>query len=69
LVDVDMTKKAISRLINHSYRTLGIKATVVFADKLMYLVFPTQLDAGVSFGVDDMAIPMGKEDIISCCRS
>lgn len=64
LVDVDMTKKAISRLINHSYRTLGIKATVVFADKLMYLGFSNATRAGVSFGVDDMAIPMGKEDII-----
>ena len=64
LVNVDMTKKAISRLINHSYRTLGIKATVVFADKLMYLGFSNATRAGVSFGVDDMEIPARKEEII-----
>lgn len=69
LVNVDMTKKAISRLINHSYRTLGIKATVVFADKLMYLGFSNATRAGVSFGVDDMEIPAGKEEIIVAAES
>ena len=64
LVNVDMTKKAISRLINQSYRSLGIKASVVFADKLMYLGFSNATRAGVSFGVDDMAIPDRKEEII-----
>jgi len=64
MVNVDMTKKAISRLINQSYRSLGIKASVVFADKLMYLGFSNATRAGVSFGVDDMAIPGRKEEII-----
>ena len=64
MVNVDMTKKAISRLINQSYRSLGIKASVVFADKLMYLGFQNATRAGVSFGVDDMAIPDRKEEII-----
>jgi DNA-directed RNA polymerase subunit beta' len=64
MVNADMTKKAISRLINHCYRTLGIKATVMFADKLMYLGFANATRAGVSFGVDDMAIPERKEEII-----
>ena len=69
MVNVDMTKKAISRLINHCYRTLGIKATVVFADKLMYLGFSNATRAGVSFGVDDMAIPARKEEIIVAAES
>ncbi|GAB6048848.1 DNA-directed RNA polymerase subunit beta' [Methyloparacoccus murrellii] len=69
LVNVDMTKKAISRLINHSYRTLGIKATVVFADKLMYMGFSNATRAGVSFGVDDMAIPARKEEIIAAAEA
>ena len=69
LVNVDMTKKAISKLINHSYRTLGIKATVVFADKLMYLGFSNATRAGVSFGVDDMAIPARKEEIIAAAEA
>ncbi len=64
MVNQDMTKKAISRLINHSYRALGIKASVVFADKLMYTGFQYATRAGVSFGVDDMEIPDRKEEII-----
>lgn len=69
MVNVDMTKKAISRLINHCYRTLGVKSTVVFADKLMYLGFSNATRAGVSFGVDDMAIPARKEEIIVAAES
>lgn len=64
MINQDMTKKTISKLINYSYRTLGIKATVVFADQLMYLGFSHATRAGVSFGVDDMAVPGRKEEII-----
>ncbi|BBL76575.1 DNA-directed RNA polymerase subunit beta' [Methylomagnum ishizawai] len=64
MINTDMTKKNISRLINYCYRTLGIKATVVFADQLMYLGFSNATRAGVSFGINDMAIPKAKEDII-----
>jgi DNA-directed RNA polymerase subunit beta' len=64
MINQDMTKKNISKLINYSYRTLGIKATVVFADQLMYLGFSNATRAGVSFGINDMAIPKRKEDII-----
>src|SRR6185369_7271458 len=39
LVNIELTKKAISRLINQCYRLLGLKDTVVFADQLMYTGF------------------------------
>src|SRR5690606_9261841 len=39
LVNTELTKKNISRLINSCYRQLGLKDTVVFADKLMYTGF------------------------------
>ncbi len=64
MINQDMTKKTISRLINHTYRTLGIKATVIFADQLMYMGFSYATRAGMSFGVGDMAIPARKEAII-----
>ncbi|TPQ24426.1 DNA-directed RNA polymerase subunit beta' [Methylomonas sp. EFPC3] len=64
LVNVDMTKKNISRLINYSYRYLGIKETVILADKIMYLGFKYATRAGVSFGIEDMEIPLKKADII-----
>lgn len=65
LANCDMTKKNISRLINYSYRFLGNKDTVVLADQLMYLGFRYATISGVSFGIEDMAIPAKKEDIIN----
>jgi len=65
LVNCDMTKKNISRLINYSYRHLGNKDTVVLADQLMYLGFRYATISGVSFGIEDMAIPAKKVDIIN----
>jgi len=59
-----MTKKNISRLINYSYRYLGIKETVVLADQIMYLGFRYATRSGVSFGIEDMEIPEKKADII-----
>ncbi len=64
MVNCDMTKKNISRLINYCYRYLGNKDTVVLADQLMYLGFRYATISGVSFGVEDMAIPAKKVDII-----
>ncbi len=64
LVNVDMTKKNISRLINYCYRYLGIKETVILADQIMYMGFKYATRAGVSFGIEDMVIPAKKADII-----
>lgn len=64
LVNVDMTKKNISKLINYSYRYLGIKETVILADQIMYMGFKYATRAGVSFGIEDMEIPPKKADII-----
>ncbi|UCE88662.1 MAG: DNA-directed RNA polymerase subunit beta', partial [Pseudomonadota bacterium] len=65
LVDQELNKKAISRLINVCYRNLGLKATVVFADQLMYTGFHYSTRAAVSFGVDDMVIPDEKTNILA----
>jgi len=64
LVNCDMTKKNISRLINYSYRYLGNKDTVILADQLMYLGFKYATISGISFGIEDMVIPAKKVDII-----
>ncbi len=64
-VNRNMTKKAISGLIDACYRQLGLKATVIFADKLMYTGFYYATRSGVSFGVDDMVIPIQKYDILA----
>jgi DNA-directed RNA polymerase subunit beta' len=64
LVNRDMTKKAISNVINVCYRTVGLKETVVFADQLMYTGFHYATRAGVSIGVDDMVVPQQKGKIL-----
>jgi len=64
-VNRDMTKKAISNVINLCYRGVGLKETVVFADQLMYTGFAYATRAGVSIGVDDMVVPQQKGKILS----
>src|SRR5687768_9909860 len=68
LINQDMTKKAISGVINACYRTLGLKETVVFADQLMYTGFHYATRAGVSIGVDDMVVPEQKQKILGAAE-
>jgi len=63
-VNQNMTKKAISACINASYRQVGLKKTVVFADRLMYMGFGYATRAGVSIGVNDMVVPEQKAGIL-----
>ncbi len=64
LVNRDLNKKNISNLINVCYRRLGLKATVVFADQLMYMGFSYATRAGMSIGIEDMIIPDNKPEIL-----
>ena len=59
-VNRDLSKRAISDLINTCYRKVGLKDTVVFADQLMYTGFAYATRAGISIGVNDMVIPEEK---------
>jgi len=65
VVDRAMTKKAIGDVINTSYRRLGLKDTVIFADQLMYLGFTQATQSGSSVGADDMVIPAEKAEILA----
>lgn len=64
LVNTTMNKKTISNLIDASYRQVGMKATVIFADHLMYTGFYYATRSGLSIGVNDLVIPKKKSDII-----
>ena len=65
IVNCDMTKKNISRLLDYSYRHLGNKSTVVLADQIMYLGFKYATRSGISFGINDMEIPKEKVQILA----
>ena len=69
VIDRTMTKKAIGDLINICYRRLGLKDTVIFADQLMYMGFTQATKSGASVGVDDMAIPESKAEILATAEA
>jgi DNA-directed RNA polymerase subunit beta' len=64
LLNRTLKKRQISGLINSCYRRLGLKKTVVFADKLMYTGFHYATKAGVSIGIDDLVVPEEKKAIL-----
>ena len=64
LLNETLKKKQISALINSCYRRLGLKKSVVFADKLMYTGFRFATKAGVSIGIDDLMVPDEKVGIL-----
>jgi DNA-directed RNA polymerase subunit beta' len=69
LINRVLKKKTISELINACYRRVGLKASVIFADQLMYAGFAFATRAAVSFGMDDMIIPGEKSEIIGQAES
>ena len=69
LVNRAMSKKAISNTINVCYRNLGLKKTVVFADRLMYTGFRFATIAGISIGVNDMVVPESKGAILAVAEA
>jgi len=60
-----LKKKEISRLINLSYRRCGLRATVIFADKLMQSGFRLATRGGVSIAMGDMVVPTVKGEILA----
>jgi DNA-directed RNA polymerase subunit beta' len=68
-INQTMSKKAISNVINACYRQLGLKQTVVFADRLMYTGFRLATKAGISIGVNDMVVPENKGEILAVAEA
>jgi len=64
-----LKKKEISRLINDSFRRCGLRATVIFADKLMQAGFQLATRGGISIAMGDMLVPTVKEDILAQASS
>ncbi|WP_370155301.1 DNA-directed RNA polymerase subunit beta' [Ferrovibrio sp.] len=63
-----LTKKEITNVIDVVYRHCGQKETVIFCDRMMALGFTRAFKAGISFGKDDMVVPMAKEGLIEETR-
>ena len=65
LIDRPLTKKAVSELLGECYRTMGTKATVVFADHLMYTGYKYATRAAISIGLEDLLIPEEKGELVA----
>jgi len=69
LVNKTLDKKGISQLVDECYRRAGLKATVIFADQLMYLGFEYSTVSGASIGIEDFVIPEDKPAIIKSAEN
>ncbi len=58
-------KKKIGGLLNACYRALGLKDTVMFADRIMYTGFRFAALSGCSICTDDILIPKSKPTLIA----
>ena len=65
LINTTLDSKQISSLIDTCYRKAGLKRTVIFADRLMYIGYEFSTKSGSSIGIDDFVIPEDKERIVS----
>jgi DNA-directed RNA polymerase subunit beta' len=57
-------KKVLRQLVDHVYRNLGPKATVILSDRLKDVGYSYSTRGGLSICIDDMIIPQAKEDIL-----
>lgn len=65
LINQPLTKKVVSSLLNICYRRLGLKASVIFADQLMYTGYRYATRSGISIGINDLVVPEAKAEIIA----
>ncbi len=57
-------KKVLRQLVDHVYRNLGPKATVILSDRLKDIGYSYSTRGGLSICIDDMIIPHAKEEIL-----
>jgi DNA-directed RNA polymerase subunit beta' len=59
-----LKKKGLGQLVQYCYLRSGLKETVHMLDELKNIGFHYATVAGISIGVDDMVVPLGKSDLI-----
>ena len=64
-----MTKKELAFLIDYTYRHAGTKETVILADRLKDLGYEYATRAGISICINDMKIPISKEEMVESAES
>ncbi|MCX5865110.1 MAG: DNA-directed RNA polymerase subunit beta' [Deltaproteobacteria bacterium] len=64
-----MGKKQLAKLIDHTYRHAGTKATVILADRLKDMGYEFSTRASISICINDMMIPVTKDDRLAQAES
>ena len=64
-----LKKKEIARLINVCFRRCGLRATVIFADKLKDNGYRLATRAGISICIGDMSVPQKKFELVSAAEN
>jgi DNA-directed RNA polymerase subunit beta' len=68
-VNKPVKKADLGDLILACYKTAGPKRTVALLDKLKDVGFQAATRAGISIGIADMLIPVGKEQVIAAAQT
>jgi DNA-directed RNA polymerase subunit beta' len=68
MANMDMSKKEIAKVIDHSFKVAGKRKTVVFLDKLEKLGFEYATRSGLSICMSDMHIPSRKQLLIDAAE-
>ncbi len=64
VVNKELSKKELGFLIDYTYRHAGTKDTVILADRLKDLGYVQATLAGISICINDMKIPVKKEEFV-----
>jgi len=64
VVNKELSKKELAFLIDYTYRHAGTKDTVILADRIKDLGYEYATKAGISICINDMMIPVKKEEFV-----
>lgn len=64
MINKELTKKELGKLIEYIHKTLGKRETVVFLNNLERLGFSYATRSGISICIDDMHVPTKKAELI-----
>jgi DNA-directed RNA polymerase subunit beta' len=64
VVNKELSKKELGFLVDYAYRHSGTKDTVILADRLKDLGYEQATRAGISICINDMKIPVKKEEFV-----
>jgi DNA-directed RNA polymerase subunit beta' len=68
LINKEITKKELTKIIEYTYKKAGKRATVVFLDNIEKLGFDLATKSGISICMADMHIPSKKPELIKAAE-